>query len=222
MAEIKSLLAVCCRLLEANALIDFSGHVSCRSGESTFLINTHGKSRLQVGPDDMVESNLDGLPTYEGIKLPSEIHIHSSIYLVRKDVQAIAHLHSPAVISLSTARRPIFPAIYQGTLFADGIPVYKDARHVNTPDRGNRLAMTLGSAKVVVIRGHGSVVVAENIKTLFFFCIYFEKNAQRLLEAYYAGNPEPLSIEEQEEGQEALLKESIINKVWDYYSSKMA
>jgi ribulose-5-phosphate 4-epimerase/fuculose-1-phosphate aldolase len=79
----------------------------------------------------------------------------------------------------------------------------------------------LGSAKVVVIRGHGSVVVADNIKTLFFFCIYFEKNAQRLLDAYRAGNPEPLSKEEQAEGMDVLLKGRIVDKVWDYYSSKM-
>ena len=222
MDNIKQALATCCRLLEANALIDFSGHVSFRESEDSFLINSHGKSRFQVGPEDVVAAHLDGTPARKGYRLPSEIHIHSSIYQARRDVRAIVHLHSPAVISLSIARRPIFPAIFQGALFADGIPVYKDARHINTPARGDRLAAMLGNAKVVVIQGHGSVVVAENIKTLFFFCIYFEKNARRLLEAYYAGNPEPLSAEEQKEGRDVLLNERIIDKIWDYYNSKMS
>ena len=222
MNDVKQALADCCRLLEANALIDFSGHVSCRIEAETFLINSYGKSRFQVGPDDMVAARLDGTPVSEGYTLPSEIHIHSSIYRFRNDVHAIAHLHSPAVISLSIARRPIFPAIFQGTLFADGIPIYNDARHVNTTDRGDRLAVTLGNAKVVIIQGHGSVVAAENIKMLFYFCIYFEKNAQRLLEAYHAGNPEPLSAEAQAEGKEALTKARIANKVWEYYFSKMS
>ena len=222
MKELKSQVAVCCRLLEANSLIDFSGHVSCRVNEDLFLINSHGKSRLVVEPGDIVEAKMDATAVQTGIKLPSETHIHSSIYQARKDIHAIAHLHSPAVISLSIARQPIFPAIFQGTLFADGIPIYKDARHVNTASRGNSLAMTLGKAKVVIIRGHGSVVVAESVKALFFLSIYFEKNAQRLLEAYHAGSPEPLTIEEQEEGQALLMKESIINKVWDYYLSKLS
>lgn len=217
----KSLVATCCRLLEANGLIDFSGHVSCRVNDNVFMINSHGKSRLEVGPGDIVEATMDAAPVHEGTKLPSEIHIHSSIYQSRQDVHAVAHLHSPAVISLSTARRPIFPAIFQGTLFADGIPVYEDARHVNTVSRGNRLSSALGNAKVVVIRAHGSVVTARNIRELFFFCVYFEKNAQRLLEAYSAGNPEPLSAEEQAEGKEGLRKEQIINKVWDYHFSKL-
>ena len=221
MENTRQLLANCCRLLEANALIDFSGHVSYRIREDAFLINSHGKSRFEVGPADMVAARLDGTPLHEGDMLPSEIYIHSSIYRARKDVHAIAHLHSPAVISLSISRQPVFPAIFQGTLFADGIPVFKDARHVNTPSRGDRLAGALGSAKVVVIQGHGSVVVADNIKTLFFFCIYFEKNAQRLLEAYHAGNPKPLSKEEQAEGIDVLLKGRIVDKVWDYYLSKM-
>ncbi|MEW6672678.1 MAG: class II aldolase/adducin family protein [Thermodesulfobacteriota bacterium] len=221
MHEFKILAATCCRLLEANALIDFSGHVSCRVSEDLFLINSHGKSRLEVEPEDIVPAKMDATPLEAGTRLPSEAHIHSSIYRVRRDVLAVAHLHSPAVVSLSIARQPIFPAIFQGTLFADGIPIYEDARHVNTADRGNRLAMALGNAKVIVIRGHGSVVVAKSVKELFFLSIYFEKNAQRLLEAYRAGSPEPLSAEVQEEGRTILMKESIMNKVWDYYVSKL-
>jgi len=222
MDDVKQLLATCCRLLETNALIDFSGHVSFRDQDDRFLINSHGKSRFEVGPEDIVAARLDGTPAGKGYRLPSEIHIHASVYRARRDVRAIAHLHSPAVISLSVARRPIFPAIFQGTLFADGIPVYDDPRHVNTPARGDRLASALGSAKVVVIQSHGSVVVAENIKALFFFCIYFENNARSLLEAYHAGNPEPLAPEVQREGSDVLLNERIIDKVWDYYNSKMA
>jgi len=220
MEEQKALVATCCRLLEANGLIDFSGHVSCRIDDDRFLINSHGKSRLEVGPADIVEAGMDAAALQDGARVPSETHLHSSIYRTRKDVRAVAHLHSPAVISLSIARRPIFPAIFQGTLFANGVPVYEDARHVNSASRGDRLARALGNAKVVIIRGHGSAVVAENVKALFFLSVYFEKNAQRLLDAYRAGNPEPLSPETQAEGMEGLLKERIIAKVWDYYLSK--
>lgn len=221
MEDVKQMLATSCRLLEAIGFIDFSGHVSCRLDDTTFLINSHGKSRLEVGPEDMVTVNLDGLPVQEDQKVPSEVYIHSAVYQARKDVNAVAHLHSPAVISLSIARQAIFPAIFQGSLFADGIPIYKDARHVNTSSRGAQLAKILGDAKVAVIRAHGSVVVADNLKALFFFCVYFEKNAQRLLEAYASGTPEPLSPEALDEGKSGLLKERIINKVWDYYVSKL-
>ena len=64
------------------------------------------------------------------------------------------------------------------------------------PARGVRLANALGNARAIVIRGHGSVVVAENIKALFLSCVYFERNAQRLIEAYQIGSPQPLPPDE--------------------------
>ncbi len=217
--ELRALAAQCCRLLEANGLIDFSGHVSSRLGADRFLINPRDQSRFTARPEEFVAASLDDAPSSTGT-LPSEAYIHSSIYRLRPDVHAVAHLHSPAVISLSVARRPIFPAIINGALFADGIPIFEDCRLVNTRDRGDKLAQALGSARAVVIRGHGSVVAAENIKALFFSCVYFERNAQRLLEAYASGTPEPLPSDEMAEMHQWLLKGRLHGKIWDYYASR--
>jgi ribulose-5-phosphate 4-epimerase/fuculose-1-phosphate aldolase len=219
--ELKNEVAQCCRMLEACGLIDFSGHVSSRSGEDRFLINPRDLSRFTASADVLVEAHLDGSPVEKGGGVPSEVYIHSSIYQIRPDVKAIAHLHSPAVITLSIARRPIFPATINGTLFADGIPIYEDSRIVTTPERGVRLAKALGNARVIVIRGHGSVVVAESIKALFMFCVYFERNAQRLFEAYQIGSPQPLPPDEIEDQKEWLLRGRVFPKIWDYYASKL-
>jgi ribulose-5-phosphate 4-epimerase/fuculose-1-phosphate aldolase len=219
--ELRSQVAQCCRMLEACGLIDFSGHVSSRSGDNRFLINPRDLSRFTAAPDELVEARMDGSLVEKGGGVPSEVYIHSSIYQVRPDVTAIAHLHSPAVITLSVARKPIFPATINGTLFADGIPIYEDSRIVNTAERGARVAKALGSAKAVVIRGHGSVVVADSIKALFMFCVYFERNAQRLFEAYQIGTPQPLPPEEIQDQKEFLLRGRVFPKVWDYYASKL-
>jgi ribulose-5-phosphate 4-epimerase/fuculose-1-phosphate aldolase len=219
--ELRKQVAQCCRMLEACGLIDFSGHVSSRFGDNRFLINPRDLSRFTAAADELVEARLDGSPVEKGGGVPSEVYIHSSIYQVRPDVTAIAHLHSPAVITLSIARRPIFPATINGTLFADGIPIYEDSRIVNTAERGAGVAKALGNAKAVVIRGHGSVVVADSIKALFMFCVYFERNAQRLFEAYQIGSPQPLPPEEIQDQKEFLLKGRVFPKVWDYYASKL-
>ncbi|OGP55204.1 MAG: hypothetical protein A2162_06370 [Deltaproteobacteria bacterium RBG_13_52_11b] len=219
--ELRSQAAQCCRMLEACGLIDFSGHVSSRSGENRFLINPRELSRFTATPDELVEAHLDGSPVEKGGGVPSEVYIHSSIYQIRPEVKAIAHLHSPAVITLSVARRPIFPATINGTLFADGIPICEDSRLVNTAERGVRLAKALGNARVIVIRGHGSVVVAECIKVLFMSCVYFERNAQRLFEAYQIASPQPLPPDEIQDQKEWLLKGRVYPKVWDYYASKL-
>jgi L-ribulose-5-phosphate 4-epimerase len=217
--ELRGLIAQCCRMLEANNLIDFSGHVSSRSAGG-FLINPRDQSRFSAKPEELVEASLDGSSSDKGRgALPSEAYIHSSIYHLRSDVNAIAHLHSPAVITLSIAGRPIFPAVISGAVFADGIPIYHDSRLVNSIARGDQLAKALGNARAVILRGHGSVVVAESIKSLFFACIYFERNAERLREAYQIGNPQPLPPEELEEMRQWLSKERVHDKIWDYYTS---
>ncbi len=218
--ELRGLVAQCCRMLEAAGLIDFSGHVSSRSGGSRFIINPRDQSRFTAKPEELVEADWEDPSAAKGT-LPSEAYIHSSIYRRRPDVSAVAHLHSPAVISLSVARRPIFPATINGAIFMDGIPIYEDCRLLNTEDRGDRLAEALGSARALVIRGHGSVVAAENIKALFFTCVYFERNAQRLLEAYQSGSPQPLPREELEEMKQWLSKERLHGKIWDYYASRL-
>ena len=219
--ELRSLVAQCCRMLEANNLIDFSGHVSSRS-ENGFIINPRDQSRFTTKPEELVEAGLDSSASVQGRGgLPSEAYIHSSIYRLRPDVNAVAHLHSPAVITLSIAGRPIFPAVISGAVFADGIPVYDDSRLINDIDRGDRLAKALGQARAVILRGHGSVVVAESIKSLFFACVYFERNAERLREAYQIGDPQPLPPEELEEMKQWLSKERVHGKIWDYYASML-
>ena len=215
--ELRGLIAQCCRMLEANNLIDFSGHVSGRSAGG-FLINPRDQSRFTAKPEELVEACLDGSAALQGT-LPSEAYIHSAIYRLRPDVHAIAHLHSPAVITLSIAGRPIFPAVISGAIFADGIPIYPDSRLINSMARGEQLAKALGHARAIIIRGHGSVVVAESIKSLFFACVYFERNAERLREAYQIGNPQPLPLEELEEMRQWLSKERVHGKIWDYYAS---
>ncbi len=218
--ELRNQVAQCCRMLEACGLIDFSGHVSTRSGENRFLINPRDLSRFTTKPEILVESNLDGSPAGKSA-LPSEVHIHSSIYRSRPDVNAIAHLHSPAVISLSISQKPIFPATINGAIFADGIPIYEDSRLIRSAERGEQMAKALGGAKALVIRGHGSVIVAENVKALFLSCVYFERNAERLMEAYQIGSPRPLPPEEVEEMKEWLSKGRLSSKIWDYYASKL-
>ena len=93
-------------MLEQSGLISFGGHVSSRFSEETFLINAYGKSRMEVTPEDLIETHLDGSPVEEGARIPSEVHIHASIYRARKDVNAVAHLHSPQLSASASPENP--------------------------------------------------------------------------------------------------------------------
>jgi L-fuculose-phosphate aldolase len=212
--------AMCVRMLEYLGLIDFSGHVSARIPESdVILINAWGASRHSLQPQDIYEADLEGQPIDNTQKLPSEIHIHTAIYRRRQDVNAVAHLHPPITTALSVAGKPYVPVIHHGAIFSDGVPVHDDCRHVNTRDKGDALASTLGDKRALIMRGHGAVVVAESVKGVFFGSVYLEDNAAKLIEAYKMGAPCTLNKEELELGKN-IWRQPQFEKIWYYYQEK--
>lgn len=215
--------ATCCRLLEYLGLFDFSGHASARiQGTDFILINSRKSVRSNIQPQDIIKVNLKDDVFETGSLAPSEVYIHTLIYRHRPDVNAIAHTHSPAVIGLSTAGKKFVPIIYRGYIFVDGVPLYDDSRTVCSVDTGKDLAETLGQRQAVIMRGHGSVVVADNMKALLFYSLSLELNAKYQLTVYQTGEqPRPLSREEMEEGKRHFGHKTF-EKAWQYYVDKAA
>lgn len=156
----------------------------------------------------------------KGAKAPSEVYLHTAIYRHRPDVNAVAHLHSPAVIALSVAGKEFIPVIYRGSLFGNGVPVYDDCRTIDSWERGTALAETLSDRSAVIMPGHGSVVVAESVKAVLFYSLNFELNAKNQMAAYQMGEePRKLRNEEIEEGKR-LYGKRLFDKLWEYYLDK--
>jgi len=214
-------LAICCRISEYLGLFDFSGHASARiEGTDTFLINSRDSVRSCIELKDIIKVNLDGSPVDANNKPPSEVYIHSTIYRERPDVFSVAHLHSPAIIELSVAGKTFTPVINRGSYFADGVPVYDDCQNIGSDERGLALAQRLGDKKAVIIRGHGSVVVGENIKAVLFGSHFAELNAKYQISAYHMGE-EPRALKDNEKSEySAFWSNRIYEKVWNYYLDK--
>jgi len=218
--ELRVELATSIRMLEFLGLIDFSGHVSVRHPNGNgILINSWGGSRCSLGPHDIVRANMDGESLDPDITVPSEIHIHTSIYLTRTDVQAVAHLHPPVTTALSVAGKTYVPVMHHGAIFGSGVPVHDNCGHVNSKEKGDVLAELLANHRALIMRGHGAVVVAESIKGVFFGSVYLEDNAKKLAEAWKMG--EPIALREDEAAAAAgVWRQNQFNKVWQYYQEK--
>ncbi|MDP2643937.1 MAG: class II aldolase/adducin family protein [Desulfobacterales bacterium] len=220
--QIRNEVAACVRMLEFLGLIDYSGHVSCRipGAADSLFINAWGAGRHALGPGDIIKMDLDGNPLVSTDIVPSEKHIHTSVYRARPDVNAVAHLHPPVTTALSAAGKAYLPVMHHGAIFADGVPVYDDCRHVNTVARGDAVAALLGPRRrALIMRGHGAVVVAESVRAVFYASVYLEDNAEKLAEAYKIGQPVALREEELELNQWA-WREPQFQKVWNYYQEK--
>ncbi len=219
---LKSALASAVRLLTAEGLMDFNGHMSARiPGSDQLFINAREVSRVSVRGEDIVTVASSGRQVAGEGTPPSETPIHTRIYAARPDVHCVAHLHPQFATVFSIATRPLVPVFITGSPFPrEGVPVYDDPDLIRSSAQGDAVARTLGTARAVLLRGHGAVVVGEDIERCFVASIWLEENAKKQLWAAALGTPRSFTEEETERIRATLLDPTIIRKTWDFYFTK--
>jgi len=184
------------RILYVQDVVDSYGHISARHPHDPqrFLMSRARAPGLVISADIM-EFGLDGeLVRADERPVYSERFIHSEVYKARPDVNAVVHSHSPNVVPFSVTQVPLRPI--RAAFFYPEVPVF-DTRAtagwtnllVSTSALGKALAQTLGQNSVALMRGHGNVVVAPNVRTVVYRAIYTEANAKLLLQAKMLGGP---------------------------------
>lgn len=220
-AALKEKVAQCCRMMYAEGLFAASGHVSARApGRDLVLIHPRQTSRAAVEAKDLVGVDLRGRLVEGDQEPPSETALHTAIYRARPDVQAVAHLHSHYATIISIAGRPLVPVFTPASIFAPEVPVYDDASLIQNDDQGDAVARALGQGPAVLLRGHGSVVVAQSVEAVFAASIHFEDNAKKLFDAYQIGTPRAIAPEEARRLVAQSWQEKPIMKVWNHHLTR--
>jgi ribulose-5-phosphate 4-epimerase/fuculose-1-phosphate aldolase len=181
------------RILAAHGVIDAYGHVSIRSPRDPkrfYLARNIAPEMVQV--EDLLEYGLDGEPV-DAARKPdsvSERYIHSEVYRARPDVIAVVHNHSPSVIPFSVTGVPMRPIFHMAAFVGDGVPTFEIRKVqkgsdllVRNPKLGAALAKTLGKCPAALMRGHGSVVVGENLQRAVGRSVYLELAARMQMQA---------------------------------------
>ncbi|MBI3913052.1 MAG: class II aldolase/adducin family protein [Chloroflexi bacterium] len=216
-------IALAVRMLTSEGLMDFNGHLSARDPQNPnhILINPRHVSRSVVTAQDIVTVDLRGQPVNGGKEPPSETPLHTAIYRQRADVISVAHIHPQIATAFSIAQIPIEPVFTLGCLFGDGVPVYDKPDLIRTDALGDELAESLGAARAALMRGHGAVVVAENVEACFTACIWFEENAKKLFAARQMSTTvHAFTPAETARVKADLWRPETIRKTWDYYVDK--
>lgn len=197
------------RILYREGVVDGFGHVSVRHDKSAerFLLARSMAPGL-VTAADILEHNRDGEPIDPQGRTPYlERFIHSEIYRVRPEVQAIVHSHSPAVIPFGVmAGASLRPIYHMSSFLGSGVPVFeiRDAGGpatdmlIRTAPLGAAFAKSLGQAAVGLLRGHGNVVVGSSIREVVFRAVYTEVNARLQTDAMRLGAGEIVFLNAEE------------------------
>jgi HCOMODA/2-hydroxy-3-carboxy-muconic semialdehyde decarboxylase len=192
-------LAVAYRILAEHGIIDAYGHVSVRSATNAerYLLARSVAPELVV-EEDIIEYDLDSNPIdAAGRESVRERFIHGEVYKARQDVHAVVHNHSPAVIPFSVTEAALRPVFHMAAFIGVGIPNF-DIREVEkgtdllvkTPRLGEALASVLGAKPAALMRGHGAVVVGEDLPRAVGRSIYLELSAKMQAQAIVLAGPQ--------------------------------
>lgn len=191
-------LAAANRILAEYGVIDGYGHVSVRSDRDAqrYFLSRAIAPEL-VTEEDILEYDLDSNPIDpRGRESVRERYIHGEIYKTRPEVNAVVHNHSPSVIPFGITSESLRPIFHMAAFVGEGVPTFeiRDAERgtdllVKTPYLGQALAKTLGACPAALMRGHGAVVVGENLPRAVGRSIYLEISARMQMQAMMIAGP---------------------------------
>lgn len=221
-------LAVANRILSQQGVLDESGHVSIRHpADPNRYLMARSLSPALVTAEDIMEFDLGSNPIDQRERrLALERFIHGEVYKIRQDVNAVIHSHSPSVIPFSVTSVPLRPIVVGAAFLWTGVPVF-ETRNACMPvpdmlirdrDSGKALANALGDKRVVLLRGHGNVVVGPDVQTAVRRAIETEANARLLTISIGLGGG-PINYVSDEEGAARDRDPGIPARAWELWKS---
>lgn len=180
------------RILAHYGVLDAWGHVSIRhpANPERYLLS-RARAPALVSSEDIMEFDLDSNPVDQrDRRVFLERFIHGRAYRARPDVSAVVHSHSPTMIPFSVTGELLKPITHIASFLAQAVPVWEirdvgitRGLLVTNNAQAESLAKTLADGPVALMRGHGNVVVAPNVRLAVQRALYTEINAQQLVTA---------------------------------------
>lgn len=180
-------------LLERAGCGDFTrGHLSVRVPElpNNFYMKAQSFGLDEMEPANIVTCNLEGEKVAGEAPRHSEVYIHSEIYRVRPDVNAIVHAHPKHAVAFSATGKRLAMISQPSAVFADGLGLYATTMDlIRTKAMGADVAASLGQRKATLMRNHGVAVVGRSIEEAVILCITLENACDIQLMTDAAGGP---------------------------------
>ena len=166
------------------------GHVAVRDPDGRGVwMKAAGWSLEEVTEDRVLLVDWDGHRAEGAGKPHLESHIHLAVMQARPDVHASAHTHPAAVNAFSALGTSLRAISHAGVLFVDPqVPRFElTGDLVADPDRGGRLAATLGDARACLMPRHGLVAVGQDEAAAVMHAVLLTSACSVLLQALAAG-----------------------------------
>jgi ribulose-5-phosphate 4-epimerase/fuculose-1-phosphate aldolase len=173
-------LAACYRLTAMYGMTEMiANHISCRvlGSHDHFLINPYGMLYEEIDASSLIKIDHDGNTIFNasdyGVNAAGFV-IHSAIHMARRDVDCVAHTHTPAGMAVSAMECGLLPLAQTSMRFLH--IAYHDFEGI-ADDVGERerLVADLGDHEAMILRNHGLLVVGRTIPATFNLLFRMER-----------------------------------------------
>jgi L-ribulose-5-phosphate 4-epimerase len=159
------------------------GNLSIRvPGTERVLVTPSGISLRDITPDIVIEVDIHGNLSKgkKNLKPSKETPFHTSLYRIRSDVMAIAHVHPPFSTALSLKDRPFPLLTAPGIVNLVKVPVVEFALmgtkelcdYVSAAAEQNR------EVKALLLKGHGIIAMGPDLASAYYIADLVEDNAK--------------------------------------------
>lgn len=217
------------RILAREDVIDDFGHVSVRHplNPQRYLLS-RSRAPANVTRDDILEFTLEGELVKPDPRRPyNERHIHGAIYKDRPDVHAVTHHHARSIIPFTMNNISLRPIFHMASVIGADIQTWESQDEfgdtnmlVDSMEMGHSLARALGKNRVALLRGHGCICVADNIRAVCMISIELKDNASLIQQTLQTGQVKYLSDGEIEKTSAMLLGSMPLARAWDYWVAR--
>ena len=223
-------LVIANRILAREGVVDGFGHVSIRHPDrpDRFLLSRSRSPEL-VALDDILEFDLAGdAVDPRGKPVYLERFIHAACYESRPDVKAVVHSHAAETIPFGITGTPLRPIFHVAARMGATVPIWDIADRfgdtnllVSNLTQAQDMAKTLGSNRVVLMRGHGITVAADSLHNAVTTAIYANLNARLQAQAMLMGPVKYLSAGELAEAFKLSTGGTLGgDRTWEYFRSR--
>jgi ribulose-5-phosphate 4-epimerase/fuculose-1-phosphate aldolase len=219
--DLKENLAYSCNILANEGHWDnILGHVSMRiPNTNKALMKPHSFGFEEIRPQHIIVVDIETGKKVEGkYERHSEVFIHTEILKARPDVNCVVHTHPPYAIAFGSLKQKLRPISHEGSIFYTGLPLFDHTTAlIRTPELGVEVAKSLGKARGVLMKNHGSTVVGESIEVATLYAVFLEKACRIQLMATASGEPSWTSDEEAPIKYEQIYTPHRLVSMWDYF-----
>ncbi|HJT89714.1 MAG TPA: class II aldolase/adducin family protein [Bryobacteraceae bacterium] len=164
-----------------------AGHLSARLEDGRMLIKPRPASWTSLATSDLIVLDFAGRRVDGPASELTEVRewpIHARVYQARPEVACVLHAHPAASTLMAALGIAVEPIDQDCAIFAGQLPVLDNCGvSISTPVLGDEVAQTLGKARALLLKNHGSVVTGGSVGEVCVTAYRLEKVAETMLRA---------------------------------------